>query len=104
MASTGGSRDISNKKCKESLFHPRHQRALSWWVTVKALKSTLMAVFTAACEESEPGNGVRCVWGEPPAASPPDTWGRETSFSVWLTDELSSSAIPADVAARELLK
>ena len=61
--STGGSRDISSKKGKESLFHPRHQRAPSWWVTGKALKSTIVAIFSAACEGSEPRDGVRCVWG-----------------------------------------
>lgn len=50
VASTGSSRDISNKKGKESLFHPRHQRALSWWVAVKALKKHHRGSF-------------HCLWG-----------------------------------------
>lgn len=65
-------------------------------------KNTIVAVFTAACEESVSGNWGEMGWGGPPAASL-GTRGRDASFSVWLTGELSSSAIPRDVAAREML-
>lgn len=64
MASTGGSRDISNKKAKESLFHPRHQRALSWWVTVKALRKTPSWQFSLLLVKNQClAIGVRWVGG-----------------------------------------
>jgi len=42
--------------------------------------------------------------GGPPAASPLGTQGRDTRFSDWFLEKLSSSAILAGAAARELPK